>query len=182
MPAPRKIDRIPAELRERLKATLAERGFGDIVAVTEDLNYWLEDAGLELTIGKTAVGEFAKLLKDQREAFSMAETLLADMDIAAEGDLHRTLMHMIAASAMKMIQAVRAEDGHLDPKDLMALGRMLKDLMQSAGLREKLLDDERKRIVEAVKAEQASKLEAAVASGDVDRSAADKARAIMGFG
>jgi hypothetical protein len=155
MPAPRKIDLVPAELRERLGAALAERGFGDIVAVTEELNFWLESQGLDLRLGKTAVGQYSKLLKDQREAFAMAETLLGDMDIEAESDLHRTLMQMIATSAVHMMQSVRQADEHLDAKSLMSLGRMLKDLMSSAGIREQLLDAERARIARAAKAEAA---------------------------
>ncbi|MCW9041729.1 MAG: DUF3486 family protein [Pseudopelagicola sp.] len=146
MPPPRKIDLIPTELRERLKETLAHRGFGDIVEVTDELNFWLEEEGLELRIGKTAVGNFSKLLKDQREAFAMAETLLGDMDIEQEGEMHRVLMQMIATSAMQLMQHVREQNGHLDPKDLMSLGRMLKDLMSSAGIREKIREDERVRI------------------------------------
>jgi len=169
MPAPRKIDMIPSELRERLSRTLAERGFGDILAVTDELNFWLESEGLQLSIGKSAVGEFSKALKDQREAFGMAETLLADMDIEQESDMHRVLMQMIATSAVHMMRAVREDDKHLEPKDLMALGRMLKDLMSSVGLREKIVGDERKRITEearlAERAEIEKRVETATAEG-----------------
>lgn len=154
MPAPAKLDLIPDELRRWLAEELAMRGFGDIIDVTEALNFRLQEAGLEVSVGKTAVGNFSKALKDQREAFAIAETLLSDMDIEAEGELHKVLMQMIATSAVHMIQAVRAEDGHLEPKDLMSLGRMLKDLMSSSGMREKLLADERKRI-EAAAAKKA---------------------------
>lgn len=166
MPPPRKLDLIPEELRDRLKRTLAERGFADIEAVTEELNFWLDEQGLALTIGKSAVGAYSKLLKDQREAFSMAETLLSDMDIEQESDLHKTLMQMIATSAVQMMRAVREEDGHLDAKELMSLGRMLKDLMQSAGFREKIVADERARIAkearETAQTEAAERFEAVV--------------------
>jgi uncharacterized protein DUF3486 len=164
MPAPRKLDLIPTDLRERLKQLLEKRGFADIVEVTEELNFWLDGEGLELRIGKTAVGEYSKLLKDQREAFGMAETLLADMDIQAEGDLHRSLMQMIAVSAMQMMQAVRTADGTLEPKDLMQLAKMLKDLMGSAGIREKLLADDEARI---------DRLARQKAAADVEKSSAE---------
>lgn len=185
MPPPKKIDLLPEALIERLKALLAARGFGQIVEVTEELNGWLGAEGLELTISKTAVGEFSKMLKDQREAFSMAETLLSDMDLEAESDMHRTLMTMIATSAMQMMRAVREGDGHLDPKDLMNLGRMLKDLMGSAGIREKLLADEQAR-AEAIGAKKEreairARIDEAEGAGDVDREAARKARELMGF-
>lgn len=146
MPPPKKIDLVPPELRDWLQQELSERGFAEIVEVTEALNFRLEEAGKELRIGKTAVGEFSKALKDQREAFTLAETLLSDMDIEQESDLHKVLMQMIATSAVQLMRSVREEDGHLEAKELMALGRMLKDLMQSVGFREKIRADERERI------------------------------------
>lgn len=185
MPAPKKIDLLPEQLRDWLRAELAERGFGDIVAVTEALNFRLEEAGLQLSIGKSAVGDFSKALKDQREAFAFAETMLADLDIEGEGDLHKTLMQMIATSAIQMMRAIREDDKHLDPTALMNLGRMLKDLMGSAAMREKLLEGERARIArearEALEAEQLTKLDQAVSSGSIDAAAAQRAREVMGF-
>lgn len=163
MPSPRKVDLLPEPLRDWLREELTKRGFAEIVEVTEALNFRLEETDQELRIGKTAVGEYSKLLKDQREAFGMAETLLADMDLEAEGDLHRTLMQMIATSAMHMMQSVRQEDGHLEPKDLHFLGKMLKDLMGSAGIREKLLADERARVARKAKEEAAADIEASSA-------------------
>lgn len=172
MPAPAKLDLIPAELRTWLKEELEQRGFGDIIDVTEALNFRLQEKGLEITVGKTAVGKFSKALKDQREAFQIAETLLSDLDIEAEGELHKVLMQMIATSAVHMIQSVREEDGHLEPKDLMSLGRMLKDLMASSSMREKLLDDERKRVArearEAAERDAADRFEAVVDSAARD--------------
>lgn len=163
MPPAKKLDLIPEEIRNWLSEELAQFGFGNIVEVTEGLNFRLEESGQELRIGKTAVGNYAKALKDQREAFAIADTLLSDMDIEAEGELHKVLMQMIATSAVHMIQSVREEGGNLDPKDLMSLGRMLKDLMASSGMREKLLEDERQRIArearEAARAEIEEALE-----------------------
>lgn len=146
MPPAKKIDLIPDELRERLREALKARGFGGIVEVTEDLNFWLDEAGLEIRIAKTAVGEYSKVLKDQRDAFEMSTLILQDMDIEKESDLHKALLHMIAAMAMQMMRKVRDDNNHLPAKDLMALGRMLKDLMASAGIREKLREDERLRV------------------------------------
>jgi hypothetical protein len=160
MPPPKKLDLIPIELRQRLAEELQSRGFGDIVDVTEALNHWLDEEGLELRVGKTAVGEYSKLLKDQRDAFAMAETLLADMDIEAESNMHKVLMQMIATAAFQMMQTVSENDGQFDPKGLAALSRMLKDLMHSAGIREKLREDERKRVTAEEAARAAKALEA----------------------
>lgn len=165
MPAPKKLNLVPAEIVQWLKDAAQERGFGDIIQLTEDLNFRLEEEGLELRIGKTAVGAFTKALKDQQDALSLAETLLADMDIEEESNLHKVLMQMIATAAVQLIRSVREEDGYLPAKDLMALGRMLKDLMASAGIREKLLDDERERVArearEAERAEVAGRMDTA---------------------
>lgn len=167
MPAPKKLDLIPRELREWLAEALEARGFGDIVALTEELNFRLQEEGVEVSIGKSAVGDFSKALKDQREAMGLAETLLADMDIEKESDIHKVLMQLIATSAVQLIRSVREDDKHLEAKDLMALGRMLKDIMSSAGIREKLRDDERARIAREARAaaevEMGERLETAAA-------------------
>jgi len=181
VPPPKKLDLIPIEFRQRLAETLRDRGFGDIVAVTEELNFWLEERGEEIRIGKTSVGEFSKLLKDQRDAFAMAETLLGDMDIEGESNMHKVLMQMIATAAFHMMQSVSSSDGDFDPKALASLSRMLKDLMHSAGLREKLREDERERIIKSERAAMAQKLDDAVEAGGANAAAAQAAREIMGF-
>lgn len=172
MPPPAKLDLIPDELRRWLAEELKVRGFAEIQDVTEALNFRLQEAGLEVSVGKTAVGQFSKALKDQREAFAFAETLLSDLDIEREGELHKVLMQMIATSAVHMLRSVREEDEHLDPKDLMNLGRMLKDLMASSGMREKLLEEERQRVMrqarEAAQAEMDQALEATATEAGLD--------------
>jgi hypothetical protein len=159
MPPPRKVDLLPEQLRDWLREELGARGFADIVEITEALNFRLEERGEELRIGKTAVGEYSKLLKDQQQAFRLAETLLGQMDVEAESDMHRTAMHMIVTMSMQLMQSVRAEDEHLPAKDLMSLGRMLKDVMGSAQAREKMLADERARVSREAREAAAAEVE-----------------------
>lgn len=177
MPVPKKLDLIPRELRDWLAASLEARGFGDIIALTEELNDKLAEEGLTVSIGKSAVGDFNKALKDQREAMGLAETLLADMDIGKESDLHRVLMQMIATSAVQFMKSVRDQDKHLEADALMKLGRMLRDLMSSAGIREKLVADERKRIAqearEAAEAEMVEKVQGAISEAGLKEEQAD---------
>jgi len=182
MPPPRKIDRLPSELRDRLIQSLTSAGFGNIVAITEELNFWLEDEGLELSIGKSAVGEFSQALKSQKEAFALAETLLQDMDIERESDMHRVLMQMIATSAVQFMKTMTEAGKPIDPAGLMSLGRMLKDLMHSVGLREKVRSDERERIAKAAKAEAAdTAVNAMRHAGMSDKAVEDAKARILGI-
>lgn len=185
MPPPKKIDLIPPELRRKLAEALLSRGFADIEAVTEELNFWLEEDGQEIRLGKSSVGAFSKLLKSQRNAMAIAETLIADMDLDGESNMHRALMQMIGAAMFQLFQTVSESETPLDAKQLANLARTLKDLMHSAGLREKMLEDERERIKkqarEEAEAEMARKMDDAVTAGDVEKEAAQRAMEIMGF-
>lgn len=156
MPRPRKLDLIPQELQARLKAALEQRGYADIVEVTEELNFWLEDAGLEITIGKSAVGEFSKVLKDQRDAFNFAEVIMKDLDIEGESEMHKAIMQMIAVHAVKLMRKASDDEEVLPAKDLMALGKMLKEVMSSAGIREKMLADDEERVAKKARVEAAA--------------------------
>lgn len=159
MPPPKKLDLIPIEFRQWLAETLQKRGFGDIVEVTDELNARLAEGGFEISLGKSSVGDFNKVLKNQRDAFAMAETLLADMDIEAEGNMHKVLMQMIATQAFQLMSTMSGSDKDFDPKGLAALSRMLKDLMQSAGIREKLREDERQRLARKTRETAATDVE-----------------------
>jgi hypothetical protein len=177
MPAPKKLDLIPDQLRKQLEAALVARGFSDILKVTEELNFWLEAEGLEVRIGKTAVGEFSLLLKRQRDAFSVSKHVLAEMEIGEESAIYQTLFQLVAAQAVHLVKAMSDADQVIEAKDLHFLGKMLKDLMSAAGINEKLTQEAEKRL----KAKQDAALTSAVATGDIDAEAAAKARRIMGF-
>lgn len=183
MPPPRKIDLIPVQLKQWLIEELEAEGFGNIVDVTERLNFRLEEEGLQITIGKSAVGEYSKAMKDQRDAVLIAETLLADMDIDSEAKMHQTLMQMIAANAVHFLVKSREANADLDPKALASLGKMLKDLMHSAGLREKLKEEERQRVAREVRENSAETAVVAARSAGLSDDQADEIkRQILGVG
>ncbi|MBN2740038.1 MAG: DUF3486 family protein [Rhodobacteraceae bacterium] len=178
MPPPRKVDLLPDELKDWLKSALRERGFGDYEALAEDLNFRLEEAGQELRIQKSALhaygAEYREFVKYQEEASAWAVGWMQENGLNEEAKRHNVLFQMITTLAFKVMQAQMTKTGEeIDPKELHFLGRMLKDVMASSGLREKLIDDDRKT--------QAAKLDAAVDAGDIDADAAAKARKIMGF-
>jgi hypothetical protein len=68
MPQVSKIAKLPAELREWLHKAIVERGFGDIVALTEELNALCKEGGVAVTVGKSAVGAESQKVKRAQEA------------------------------------------------------------------------------------------------------------------
>ncbi len=81
---------------------------------------------------------------------------------------------MVTALAFKAMESQMTREGdEIDPKELHFIGKMLKDIMASAGIRQNMLQAERKA--------QSAKLDDAVAAGDIDLEAYEKARRIMGF-
>lgn len=178
MPVPRKVDLLPPELRGWLQEELRARGFGDYVELSEALNFRLEEAGLELRIGKSALHaygqEYQEFVKYQEEASAWAAGWMQENGLEEEAKRHNVLFQMVTTLAFKVMQAQMTKGGdEIDPKELHFLGRMLKDVMASSGMREKLVADERRA--------QAARLDAAVAEGSIDEAAARRAREIMGF-
>lgn len=179
MPPPRKVDLLPAELKTWLQEELRARGFGGYEDLAEALNFRLEEAGLDLRIRKSAIHafgqEYEEFVRYQEQASAWAADWMQEQGLAEEAKRHNVLFQMITTLAFKVMQAqMLKEGGEIDPKELHFLGRMLKDVMASSGIRESLIVAERKA--------QAARLDEAVAAGDIDREAAAKARRIMGFG
>ncbi|MBN7785152.1 DUF3486 family protein [Ponticoccus gilvus] len=172
MPPPKKLDRIPEDDRAWLIEELRANGYGSILAITDELNIRLERAGHPDSVSKSAVGDFSKALKDQREAFAVADALMQSMDVKDEGKVQAGLYQMISATAMHAIMHVRDEGGQLSADESAKYARMMKDLMASSGMREKLLEGERVRIArearEAAQAEMDEALEATATEAGLD--------------
>lgn len=179
MPPPRKVDLLPAELRQWLQEELRARGFADYEALAEALNWRLEEAGLDLRIRKTALHEFGSEYREfvrlQEQASDWAKEWLGEMGMDDQAQRQNVLFQMLTTLAFKVMQAeVEKEGADISPQNLHFLAKMMKDVMASSGLVQAMRERDRK--------EQSGKLEAAVASGDIDALAAEKARKILGFG
>ena len=153
MPPPRKIDMIPNEIRLRLQNHLKSKGFADYLNVTELLNSWLNETGVEMTVGKSAVHafgqEYEQMAKTQEEASAWAVSWMQDNSLEEEAQRHSVLFQMVSTLAFKSMKAQMTKDGdEIDPKELHFIGKMLKDIMSSSGIREKLSADERDRIAQ----------------------------------
>ena len=179
MPPPRKVDLLPSELRQWLQEELRARGFADYEALAEALNWRLEEAGLDLRIRKTALHEFGSEYREfvrlQEQASDWAKEWLGEMGMDDQAQRQNVLFQMLTTLAFKVMQAeVEKEGTDISPQNLHFLARMMKDVMSSSGIVQAMREKDRK--------EQTGKLEAAVAAGDIDAIAAEKARKILGFG
>lgn len=164
MPPPRKIDLLPEELRAWLKEELRARGFAGYEALAEALNARLETEGLEMRIGKSAVHafgqEYSEFVKYQEEASAWAASWMNDNGLEEEAQRHNVLFQMITTLAFKVMMSMQTKEGdEIDPKELHFLGKMLKDVMASSGIREKIMEEERARIAAATRAAAADTVE-----------------------
>ncbi|UWQ76817.1 DUF3486 family protein [Leisingera sp. M658] len=160
MPRPRKINMAPAEVRDWLKEALRDSGWSGYERITEDLNAKLQEEGIELQIGKSAVHEYGQeyreFVKYQEQASQWAESWMTDNGLEEEAQRHNVLFQMLTTLAFKfMQQEMGKENGEIDPRELHFIGKMMKDVMASSGIREKLMDDERGRIALKAKEEAA---------------------------
>ena len=158
MPPPRKVDLLPPELKSWLQEELKTRGFGDYVELADALNFRLEEAGLELRIGKSAIHafgqEYSEFVKYQDEASAWAADWMNDNGLEEEAQRHNVLFQMITTLAFKVMQSqMLKEGGQIDPRELHFLGKMLKDVMSSSGIREKLVAEERDRAAQKARQE-----------------------------
>lgn len=178
MPPPKKVDQLPPEIRDWLQQTLRERGFADYIAITEQLNDKLAEAGKVVTFHHATVHRFSQeyraFVKTQETASAWAQEWMQENGLEDEAKRHNVLFQMITALAFKVMESQMGKDGgDIDPKELHFIGRMLKDVMASAGIRQNMLAAERKA--------QSEKLDAAVEAGELTADIAQKAREIMGF-
>lgn len=178
MPAPRKIDLMPPELRQWLQEELRARGFSQYEDLAEALNFRLEEAGLNLRIGKSAIhawgSEYQEFVRLQEQASDWAKEWLGDMGMEDQAQRQNVLFQMLTTLAFKVMQAeVSKEGAEISPQNLHFLARMMKDVMSSSGIVQAMQDKERKA--------QAAKLDAAVAAGEIDEDFRQQARQIMGF-
>lgn len=147
---------MPEWIRGWLNDELKSRGFSGYVELTEDLNELLAAEGLELRIGKSAVhsygAEYEEFVRYQEEASAWAAGWMQDVGLEEEAQRHNVLFQMITTLAFKSMQGQMARDAEeIDPRELHYIGRLMKDVMASSGIREKLAADERDRIAAAAR-------------------------------
>ncbi|MDJ0826968.1 MAG: DUF3486 family protein [Rhodobacter sp.] len=167
MPPPRKVDLLPPELKGWLQDALRARGFSGYEELAEALNARLEAAGEELRIQKSALGayglEFQEYARLQDEAGEWAAEWINDEGMEDEARRHSVLFQMVSTLAFKLMKGQMAEGETPDARDLHFLGKLLKDIMSSSGIRQRLMAEERKRVATEARAAAAEEVETAAA-------------------
>ncbi|MCF6432921.1 phage protein Gp27 family protein [Leisingera sp. MMG026] len=177
MPPPRKIDLLPSELRRWLQEELKDRGFSGYEELADALNFRLEDEGLELRIGKSAIHawgqEFQQYAKAQEQAQDEIRTFLEEASLKDEVDVTSALFQQLTTIQWRLQMAMADPKNLPDPRGMKDLTTALNNLIRSTSLRDE--------IAQSVRNEMARKLDEAVAKGDAKAEAAAAAREVLGF-
>ncbi len=120
----RKIDTIPEDTRAWLRAELARRGFGDLVAVTAELNAQLAEMGLPITIGKSAVGaENIRVRRAQEAVRATTEAARLIAETAPDDGDHRSAaaMALVQSEVFELLLRIRESEDMEDPAARLAV-------------------------------------------------------------
>lgn len=124
MPPRSKIAQLPDEIRKWLHQTLVDRAFGDIHAVTDELQQLLRSAGIGICIGKSAVGAESLKVKRAQESIRasteaaklIAETSRDDADARGEA-----VMALISSDMFEALLLAREAEATEDPLARLAI-------------------------------------------------------------
>ena len=124
MPPVSKIAKLPADLRAWLHKAIVERGFGDIVGLTDELNALCKEGGVAVSIGKSAVGVESQRVKRAQEAIratTEAARLIAESS-PDEGDNRSAgAMAIVQSEVFDLLLQVRESEDITDPLERLAV-------------------------------------------------------------
>ena len=150
MPAPRKVDVLPSEIRDELNRRIVEGGFGGYV----ELSDWL--AGQGFSIGKSVLAEHGGRLRHRIEALKVA-TEQAEALVSSTQDDQNALADASLRMVQEMLFEVLLAGQEGDPKTLAGVARALADVARAS---ERIRETRRKVLAEK-KAEAKASLDAA---------------------
>lgn len=124
MPPVGKIALLPESMRQWLHKAFVERGFGDIVALTDELNALCKEGGVAITVGKSAVGEASRKYKRAQESIAAVTLQMqAVADSAGDNAARRSeaLNALVSTELFQALVDAREAEGTDDPHDRVAL-------------------------------------------------------------
>lgn len=177
MPPPRKIDRLPLQLRQWLNEELKKRSFSGYEQIADDLAFRCEEEGIEFRVGKTAIHAYGQEFRDyarmQEQAQDEIRTFLEQASMTDEANVTKALFQQLTGIQWQLQKAMTVNNELPDARGMKDLTSALNNLIRSTSLRD--------AIIKADRAEQSAKLDAAVATGEISTDFRQHAREIMGF-
>lgn len=125
MPPVSKIAQLPQNLRDWLHKAFVERGFGGIEQITEDLNALMKEAGVAISIGKSAVGAESQKVKRAQEAIratTEAARLIADTSPDVGDKRSAGAMAIVQSEVFDLLLRIRESADADDDARLAKLG------------------------------------------------------------
>jgi hypothetical protein len=135
MPPVSKIAKLPPELRQWLHRTFVERAFGDIEGITAELNDLMKQAGVAISIGKSAVGVESQRVRRAQEAIASATRAMQTIADTAEDSADKrgeALNALVSEGLFEALLLAREAEAEEDPAARIAL--MNKAALASARL------------------------------------------------
>ncbi len=183
MPRPSTIVTLPPELRAAFDRFLASRKDLTIDDVTAWLNEQLAGSGVRVTVSRSAVGRYRKTFEEAaakiRESREIAAAFAREVGTAPEGNLGAHLVELVRGLAFKI--AAHADDGTIDPGDLVKLAKAVRDIESGAKLTIETEAKAREQARKELEEEAKRNVRTAVGDGRLDAETAEEAMRIMGF-
>lgn len=110
MPPRSKIAQLPDEIRTWLRQAMIERAFGDIEALTEELNALCKQGGVAISIGKSAVGAESQRVRRAQEAIratTEAARLIADSSADPGDTRSEAALALVQSEVFEVMLKVR---------------------------------------------------------------------------
>ena len=183
MPPVGKIAQLPEDLRAWLHQAFVSRAFGDIVAITEQLNALMKEAGVAISIGKSAVGAESQRIRRAQEAIratTEAARILADTSPDIGDDRSAGTIALVQSQAFDLMlelqEAADTEDKD-ERLDRLAKGALMMSRLSRARVNQSKWNEEVKTKAKAA----ADKVVSIAKKGGLDAAAIREIRSsIMG--
>jgi Protein of unknown function (DUF3486) len=114
MPRISKTAQMPADVREWLHKAFVSRGFGDIEGITAEVNALMKQAGVAITIGKSAVGAESQRVKRAQEAIratTEAAKIIHDSSPDTGDNRSAAAMAIVQSEVFELLLKMRETEG-----------------------------------------------------------------------
>jgi len=175
MPRRSAIEQLPAEIRAWIDRALREQQFGNYEYLAEELNRRLGEHGLELSIGKSALGAYGLAAKKRIESIRAATEAAALIAEAAPDDQDlrsSAALSVIQSDLFEQMLKLQEADSEQDPSARVELlakaGRAIAEVTRASLAQKKWMVQVRAQLA----AEAAAVAETAARAAGVDAATA----------